>query len=62
MVGGLLTSAFLTLFIIPVVYTLFSDLGKLWRKPSVLVSVASLESGRAAGGNQQGTHPAENEG
>jgi multidrug efflux pump len=44
-VGGLLTSAFLTLFIIPVVYTLFSDLGQLWRrKPSAPVAVASLES------------------
>src|ERR1041385_4060244 len=28
-VGGMLTSTFLTLFVIPVVYTLFSDLAKL---------------------------------
>jgi HAE1 family hydrophobic/amphiphilic exporter-1 len=34
-VGGMLTSTFLTLFVIPVVYTLFSDLGDrvLRRKP-----------------------------
>jgi multidrug efflux pump subunit AcrB len=35
-VGGMLTSTFLTLFVIPVVYTLFSDLAtKLHRKPAV---------------------------
>jgi multidrug efflux pump len=31
-VGGMLTSTFLTLFVIPVVYTLFSDLGKGFRR------------------------------
>src|SRR5204862_482621 len=34
-VGGLLTSTFLTLFVVPVVYTFFSDLvAKLRRKPA----------------------------
>jgi HAE1 family hydrophobic/amphiphilic exporter-1 len=34
-VGGMLTSTFLTLFIIPVVYTLFSDLAAaIWRRPA----------------------------
>jgi hypothetical protein len=34
-VGGMLTSTFLTLLIIPVVYTLFSDLAAFFRrKPS----------------------------
>jgi multidrug efflux pump subunit AcrB len=31
-VGGMLTSTFLTLFVIPVVYTLFSDLGSWLRR------------------------------
>jgi multidrug efflux pump len=33
-VGGMLTSTFLTLFIIPVVYTLLSDLGRLFKRQS----------------------------
>src|SRR5207237_10920188 len=34
-VGGMLTSTFLTLFVIPVVYTLFSDLAERFRlKPA----------------------------
>lgn len=42
-IGGLLTSTFLTLFVIPTVYTLFDDLGRRFRKedrdfsPPVLV-------------------------
>jgi multidrug efflux pump len=31
-VGGMLTSTFLTLFVIPVVYTLLSDLGRLFKR------------------------------
>jgi multidrug efflux pump subunit AcrB len=31
-VGGLLTSTFLTLLVIPVVYTVFSDLGEFARR------------------------------
>jgi multidrug efflux pump len=31
-IGGMLTSTFLTLLIIPVVYTLFSDFGAWWRR------------------------------
>ena len=30
--GGLATSTLLTLFVVPVVYTLFDDLGRLFRK------------------------------
>lgn len=38
-VGGMLTSTFLTLFVIPVVYTVFSDFGeKLRRKRPVVIS------------------------
>jgi Cu/Ag efflux pump CusA len=33
-VGGMLTSTFLTLVIIPVIYTLFSDLATLFRRKS----------------------------
>ncbi|HYV30735.1 MAG TPA: efflux RND transporter permease subunit, partial [Candidatus Binatia bacterium] len=33
-VGGMLTSTFLTLLIIPVVYTLFSDLAELFQRKS----------------------------
>ena len=33
-IGGMLTSTFLTLFVIPMVYTIFADIGaKLRRKP-----------------------------
>jgi multidrug efflux pump len=40
-VGGMLTSTFLTLFVIPVVYTLFGELaGKLSRKPAASVELA----------------------
>jgi HAE1 family hydrophobic/amphiphilic exporter-1 len=42
-VGGMLTSTFLTLVIIPVVYTLFSDLAAwLHRKPSPAVEALKL--------------------
>src|SRR5204863_1723778 len=37
-VGGMLTSTFLTLFVIPVVYTLFSDLAERFRKPAMATS------------------------
>ena len=42
-IGGLLTSTFLTLFVVPIAYTLFDDLGRRFRKddrdfsPPVLV-------------------------
>jgi multidrug efflux pump subunit AcrB len=41
-VGGMLTSTFLTLFVIPVVYTLFSDLAERFRRRPV-TAPASLE-------------------
>jgi hypothetical protein len=37
----MLTSTFLTLFVIPVVYTLFSDLAERFRKP--VAAPATLE-------------------
>jgi HAE1 family hydrophobic/amphiphilic exporter-1 len=36
-VGGMLTSTFLTLFVIPVVYTLFSDLAQRVKRRSEIV-------------------------
>src|SRR5207244_8006589 len=36
-VGGMLTSTFLTLLVIPVVYTLFSDFGSLFRRQPAVV-------------------------
>src|SRR4029077_4937816 len=36
-VGGMLTSTFLTLLVIPVVYTLFSDLGAVFRRKPLAV-------------------------
>ena len=43
-VGGMMTSTFLTLLIIPVVYTVFSDLAeRLRRKPHVLPQPANME-------------------
>jgi hypothetical protein len=41
-VGGMITSTFLTLIIIPAVYTLFSDLGEfvLRRKPAAVPAAA----------------------
>jgi len=46
-VGGMLTSTFLTLFVIPVVYTLFSDLGrKLKRQPEVAPSAQAVTVGK----------------
>src|SRR6266496_1795204 len=43
-VGGMLTSTFLTLFIIPVVYTAFSDFAARFVKTPSIVTTASLES------------------
>ncbi len=43
-VGGMLTSTFLTLFIIPVVYTAFSDLAARFLRTNPTVSTAALES------------------
>ena len=37
-VGGMLTSTFLTLFVIPVFYTLFSDLGAKFRRKRIEAS------------------------
>jgi Cu/Ag efflux pump CusA len=37
-VGGMLTSTFLTLIVIPVVYTLFSDLTALFRRKPATVT------------------------
>lgn len=37
-VGGMLTSTFLTLFVIPLVYTVFSDLFSKFRKPQMEIS------------------------
>ena len=37
-VGGMLTSTFLTLFVIPLVYTVFSDLFSKFRKTDVIAS------------------------
>jgi HAE1 family hydrophobic/amphiphilic exporter-1 len=34
-VGGMVTSTLLTLFVIPVMYTLLADLGRLWRREPV---------------------------
>src|SRR5438045_5516550 len=42
-VGGLLTSTFLTLVIIPVVYTLFSDLTDKFRPKKKIVSTDVLQ-------------------
>jgi len=42
-VGGMLTSTFLTLFVIPVVYTLFSDLAARLRPKSAVASVPLQE-------------------
>ena len=43
-VGGMLTSTFLTLLIIPVVYTLFSDLAEhLHRRRKPVVAVPELQ-------------------
>ncbi len=42
-VGGMLTSTFLTLFIIPVVYTAFSDFSdRVWRRKPVVAAEAPL--------------------
>jgi multidrug efflux pump subunit AcrB len=46
-VGGMLTSTFLTLFIIPVVYTLFSDLARrLKRQPEIAPSSQAIPVGK----------------
>ena len=46
-VGGMLTSTFLTLFVVPVVYTLFSDLLlKLKRKPAPESAAVPAPAGR----------------
>ncbi len=43
-IGGLLTSTFLTLFVVPVVYTVFSDLGaRLGRQSKRLESIPQIE-------------------
>ena len=42
-VGGMLTSTFLTLIIIPVVYTVFSDLGELVKRRSAHVPLPAAE-------------------
>jgi multidrug efflux pump subunit AcrB len=47
-VGGMLTSTFLTLFIIPVVYTVFSDLAEKFHPKAATVNLAKpLEIGSA---------------
>ena len=45
-VGGMLTSTFLTLFVIPVVYTLFSDLAERFQRKSA-AAPAALQQVRA---------------
>ena len=52
-IGGLLTSTFLTLFVVPTVYTLFDDLGRRFRRdprdfsPPVLVEPTPAGVGAA---------------
>ncbi len=52
-IGGLLTSTFLTLFVVPIAYTLFDDLGRRFRKddrdfsPPVLVEPTPASVGNA---------------
>ena len=45
-VGGMLTSTFLTLFVIPVVYTLFSDLADAFRRAPVAAAAEPSSIGK----------------
>jgi HAE1 family hydrophobic/amphiphilic exporter-1 len=48
-VGGMVTSTFLTLLIIPVVYTLFSDLVEFFKKPVAARKSAAPEASGTLG-------------
>jgi hydrophobic/amphiphilic exporter-1 (mainly G- bacteria), HAE1 family len=60
-IGGLMTSTMLTLFVIPTVYTLFDDLGRFFRKDKLDLSRAelvepSVEAIEAVPGPPQAAH------
>ena len=63
-IGGLLTSTFLTLFVVPTVYTLFDDLGRRFRRdprdfsPPVLVEPTPAGVGAARSAEARDNTPA----
>ncbi len=58
-IGGLLTSTFLTLFVVPVIYTVFDDLGRRFRRDDRDFSAPVLvePTPAAVGAGREGTTP-----